>query len=130
MILEKCFRNASTKTNKYKPWNRYYLVISIAMGISYEVITDSDECGRILQENFLNKFRKGYITIEGVTMPLRYAEMAEEILNWEVYDSDLWISSFPKTGTTWTQEMTWMIGNNVDIEGGKENLGVRFPFLE
>lgn len=100
------------------------------MGISYEVISENDECGRVLNSNFLNKFRKGYITIEGVTMPLRYAEMAEEILNWEVFDSDLWISSFPKTGTTWTQEMTWMIGNNIDIEGGKENLGVRFPFLE
>lgn len=100
------------------------------MGIGYEVIGENDECGKILAEHFLNKFRKGYITIEGVTMPLRYAEMAEEVLNWEVYDSDLWISSFPKTGTTWTQEMTWMIGNNVDIEAGMENLGVRFPFLE
>lgn len=100
------------------------------MSVSYEVISDNDECGRILKERFLNKFRKGYITIEGVTMPLRYAEMAREVFDWQVFDSDLWISSFPKTGTTWTQEMTWMIGNNVDIEAGQENLGVRFPFLE
>lgn len=94
------------------------------------MIGDEQECGRILRDYFLSKFRKGYITMGGVTLPLRYSDMAEEILNWEVYDSDLWVTSFPKTGTTWTQEMTWMIGNNVDVEAAKENLGARFPFLE
>ena len=35
-----------------------------------------------------------------------------------------------KCGTTWTQEMVWQISNNVDLEGGKKPLDVRFPFLE
>jgi hypothetical protein len=33
-------------------------------------------------------------------------------------------------GTTWTQEMTWVIGNNLDFEGAKVPLPERFPFLE
>lgn len=67
------------------------------MGVPYEVIEDG-EYGKILMEKFTNKFRKGYIDIKGITMPLRFADMADEILNWEVYNTDLWISSFPKTG--------------------------------
>lgn len=31
-------------------------------------------------------------------MPLRYAELKEKIDNFEVYDDDVWICSFPKTG--------------------------------
>ena len=33
-------------------------------------------------------------------------------------------------GTTWTQEMVWMIINNLDFEGGKVNLDDRCPFIE
>ena len=49
----------------------------------------------------------------------------------EVFDNDIWISSFPKCGTTWTQEMVWNIVNNLDFETAKrEILDKRIPFLE
>ncbi|KAL1491373.1 hypothetical protein ABEB36_011980 [Hypothenemus hampei] len=84
----------------------------------------------ILQKYFTNSFRMGYISVDGVTMPVRYREMEEEIFNWKVNEEDVWICSFPKTGTTWTQEMAWMIMNDMDFERAKVNLGVRSPFLE
>ncbi|CAH2004326.1 unnamed protein product [Acanthoscelides obtectus] len=34
------------------------------------------------------------------------------------------------SGTTWTQELIWMIMNNLDFEGGKEDIHYRVPFLE
>lgn len=71
-------------------------VARFKMGISYEIIDDA--YGRLLNRDFTSKFRKGYVDIKGITMTRRYADMADEVLNWEVYDSDLWISSFPKTG--------------------------------
>ena len=43
---------------------------------------------------------------------------------------DVWVVSYPKCGTTWTQEMVWQIANNVDMERGKALLTSRFPFLE
>ena len=33
-------------------------------------------------------------------------------------------------GTTWCQEMTWCIANDLDFEGAKQFLPERFPFLE
>ena len=43
---------------------------------------------------------------------------------------DVWVVSYPKCGTTWTQEMVWQVANNLDLEGGKVMLDERFPFLE
>jgi len=34
------------------------------------------------------------------------------------------------TGTTWTQEMSWLIGNDLDYEGAKVILPTRFPYFE
>ncbi|XP_077289157.1 luciferin sulfotransferase-like isoform X3 [Arctopsyche grandis] len=47
-----------------------------------------------------------------------------------VHHDDVWICSFPKCGTTWTQEMVWLLGHNFDYEKAKEFLPARFPFLE
>ena len=49
----------------------------------------------------------------------------------EVFGNDIWISSFPKCGTTWCQEMVWNIVNNLDFETAKSMiLDKRIPFLE
>ncbi|XP_018573177.1 sulfotransferase family cytosolic 1B member 1-like [Anoplophora glabripennis] len=88
---------------------------------------DLDE---VLRKYFTSKFRSGYVTAKGVTMPERFAEMQEEIYNLEVNENDVWVCSFPKTGTTWTLEMVWMIMNNLDFIKGQENIETRCPFLE
>lgn len=61
----------------------------------------------------------------------RYHRYADKIRNFQVRDDDVWIISYPKCGTTWTQEMVWLLGNNLDYEtGAKVELGDRSPFLE
>ena len=41
------------------------------------------------------------------------------------------MGSYPKSGTTWMQEMVWQIVNNCDFARGKKVLlDERFPFLE
>ncbi|KAJ9600879.1 hypothetical protein L9F63_000991 [Diploptera punctata] len=77
-------------------------------------------------------FRKGYVRLgpNKVVMPLYYLEFAERIEDMKVRDSDIWVISHPKTGTTWTQEMAWVIGNDLDFEGAKTPLPERFPFLD
>ncbi|XP_070498084.1 sulfotransferase 1 family member D1-like isoform X1 [Chironomus tepperi] len=49
----------------------------------------------------------------------------------EVYEDDIWIVTFIKCGTTWTQEMLWMLNNNLDFETAlSKTLAERFPFIE
>lgn len=44
---------------------------------------------------------------------------------------DILVVSFPKAGTTWVQEIVYLIQNNLDFKAaGAKNLEQRFPFLE
>ncbi|GAB0097112.1 sulfotransferase 1 family member D1-like [Sergentomyia squamirostris] len=63
-------------------------------------------------------------------MPVYYEEIAQRIIDMPVRSDDIWIVTYPKCGTTWTQEMIWLLCNDLDYEGSKVELHVRFPFLE
>lgn len=52
----------------------------------------------------------------------RYQAYIDSILNYEVNKDDVWICSFPKSGTTWAQEMIWLIHSGFDFEGAKDKL--------
>ena len=54
----------------------------------------------------------------------------ERISNFELRDNDIFIVSYPKTGTTWTIELVWTMINEVDIEKTKVPQMIRSPFLE
>jgi len=57
--------------------------------------------------------------------------LAESIYNFELRTDDVWINTFPKCGTTWTQEMVWQIVNGCKFEEAKKDpLWLRSPFLE
>ncbi|GAB0093897.1 hypothetical protein DMENIID0001_090880 [Sergentomyia squamirostris] len=68
--------------------------------------------------------------MEPCFLPSYYKSMAEEIENFEVRPDDVWVITYPKCGTTWTQEMVWMICNDLDYEGSKVKLTTRFPYIE
>jgi len=65
-----------------------------------------------------------------VVMPRSFLEFADRIRNFEVKEDDIWIVTYPKSGTTWTQEMVWQIVNNVDPGKGQLPLFTRSPFVE
>ena len=54
----------------------------------------------------------------------------EEIKSFEVFPDDIFVVTQPKCGTTWMQELTWLIMHNLDLEGAKINQFYRVPFLE
>ncbi|KAL0842288.1 hypothetical protein ABMA28_014426 [Loxostege sticticalis] len=44
---------------------------------------------------------------------------------------DIWVVTFPKSGTTWVQELVWMVANDFDyVKSSSIPLVDRFPFLE
>ena len=66
----------------------------------------------------------------GWTMKPETVELVPTYSALAVRPSDVWVVTYPKCGTTWTQEMVWQVANKVDMEGGRVDLGQRFPFLE
>lgn len=66
-----------------------------------------------------------------IVLPRAFEKYIEQIWQLQVYEDDIWVITYPKCGTTWTQEAVWQICNGVDIDGrGKESIRQRFPFLE
>ena len=64
-------------------------------------------------------------------MPRCFARAEKAISELSVRDDDVWISSFPKCGTTWTHEMVWIIVHSLDFKTAKNmSLEERVPFLE
>ncbi|XP_043204340.1 sulfotransferase 1A1-like [Amphibalanus amphitrite] len=43
----------------------------------------------------------------------------EDMYNHPLDPRDVWVVTPPKCGTTWTQEMVWLIANDLDYEGAK-----------
>lgn len=56
---------------------------------------------------------------------------AENYYNFQARPDDVWVVTFPRSGTTWTQEMVWLLANKLDFEKAKQvPLTQRFPFFE
>ena len=65
-------------------------------------------------------------------MPRKFVNQdLERIKNMEIFEDDIWVITFPKCGTTWTQEIVWLLNNNLDYEAARNTfIDVRFPFIE
>lgn len=68
---------------------------------------------------------------EGYFFPHKYKAEAEQYYNFEASPDDVWIATVPRSGTTWTQELIWLLANKLDFEQAqKRPLTERFPFFE
>ena len=64
------------------------------------------------------------------TVTSRFLDHYELVYNMEVREDDIWIVTYPKCGTTWTQEIVWNIVNGVQVDRIKEPLFDRSPFID
>lgn len=63
--------------------------------------------------------------------PGTFKKHAEHFYNFKSRSDDIWVATYPRSGTTWTQELVWMIANDLDYEAAqKDFLTKRSPFFE
>ncbi|CRL04054.1 CLUMA_CG017167, isoform A, partial [Clunio marinus] len=94
--------------------------------------TDLDEeLHEIISRDFETQAKMLMIGPERWFNTIHYKDFAAKIYNFEVRPSDIWISTFPRSGTTWVSEAIWLICNNFDYKTAKElSFGQRFRYLE
>uniref|UniRef100_A0A1Y1MN96 Sulfotransferase domain-containing protein n=1 Tax=Photinus pyralis TaxID=7054 RepID=A0A1Y1MN96_PHOPY len=95
-------------------------------------LDNSCELNRMVKRLYTSP-NKGFIEVGpcNVFMINNFEQVYDGIKNLTVYDDDVFLLGFPKSGTRWTQEMVWLICNDFDYEGAKETiLTRRFPTLE
>ncbi|KAK4884744.1 hypothetical protein RN001_001015 [Aquatica leii] len=95
-------------------------------------IEGNDAISRIIHKELLDDYCENYIQFgkDDTCLNEIYLNYATSIKNFEIRNDDIIVASYPKAGTTWTQEVVWMIANNVDFHGAQEPLDKRFPHLE
>ncbi|XP_061718255.1 sulfotransferase 1A1-like [Cydia pomonella] len=63
--------------------------------------------------------------------PRNYKDDIDDFKNVKVRPDDVWVATFPRSGTTLMQELVWLINNNFDYETAmKIELTERYYFLE
>lgn len=68
---------------------------------------------------------------EKFLMSKYFAENADDLYNFEARTDDIYVSTFIRSGTTLTQEMIWLLCNDLNYEyANATKLGLRFPFFE
>ncbi|XP_071445159.1 luciferin sulfotransferase-like [Hetaerina americana] len=112
------------------------------MGTRTEQVVAGTKANDILLRDFTSQFRSGYKRVfpsgdggkrsgKGYLLPDYFSDYEKQIREMEIRPDDIWVASYPKTGTTWTQEMVWCIGNDLDFERAKSIvLPLRFPFID
>ncbi|XP_058063295.1 sulfotransferase 1C4 [Anopheles bellator] len=89
-----------------------------------------------LNEQLLKDFhgeRTGFVQVgpKRWFFPSRFKKYASSLYSFDARSDDTWIITFPRSGTTWTQEMVWLICNDLNFETAKQvPLTKRFPFFE
>ena len=67
----------------------------------------------------------------GLVMWRYYAEhLANKIYNFKLREDDIWVVTFPKAGTTMTQELVWSLVHGLENDKISTNIRERSPFLE
>ncbi|XP_047737324.1 luciferin sulfotransferase-like [Hyalella azteca] len=63
-------------------------------------------------------------------MPATYKKYHDQYQRFQSRPTDVWIASYPKAGTTWTQEMVWCLLFTLQSPRLTELLPARSPFFE
>jgi len=64
------------------------------------------------------------------TLNRSFVHQHQFVYGMKVREDDVWVVTYPKCGTTWTQEMTWNIMNGVKVDKISEALFERSPFID
>ncbi|CAB3380088.1 Hypothetical predicted protein [Cloeon dipterum] len=87
------------------------------MEFPYEIKDVDPELNAQLLKDFTGE-RTGFLQVgpKKYFLPSKYREQGPEIFNFKVRPDDVFIATYPRSGTTLTQEMLWLLVNDLDYE--------------
>ncbi|CAH4037222.1 sulfotransferase 1B1-like [Pieris brassicae] len=98
----------------------------------FEITDVEEETSKMLMKYFTGEMT-GFVRVgpKGYFFPHKFKQEAANFYNMAIRPSDIFVTSYPRSGTTWTQELVWMVANDLDYETSNAiPLTERYPFLE
>ncbi|CAH1972841.1 unnamed protein product [Acanthoscelides obtectus] len=98
----------------------------------YEITAVDENTNKELLKYFTGE-RTGFVQVgpKKWFFPSGYEKDAHQYFNFKTRPDDTFIITFPRSGTTWTQEMVWLIVNDLNYDAAARiPLTERSPFLE
>ncbi|XP_037035025.1 luciferin sulfotransferase-like [Bradysia coprophila] len=98
----------------------------------YDIIDVDPEINTELLRDFTGE-KTGFVQVgpKKYFFPSKFREASYHLYNFQSRPSDVYVATFPRSGTTWTQELVWMIANDLNYDKATaEPLTKRFPFFE
>jgi len=98
----------------------------------YAIKRVDEATNKELLDQFIGE-NDGFVFVEphNYCYPAAYEKFAEEYYNTEVRPDDVWIVTYPRSGTTVMQEVVWQIRNGFNFQAGRDiNIFQRSPFFE
>jgi len=85
-----------------------------------------------IDENYENKDAQHTYIYNGYVLHLSHLKALQEMTDlFQSRKDDIFVISFPKAGTSWIQEIVYLIGTNLDYKkASSQFLETRFPYLE
>ncbi|XP_011697199.1 PREDICTED: sulfotransferase 1 family member D1-like [Wasmannia auropunctata] len=83
--------------------------------------------------NWYPYLKRGFVKIgqKKWFLSYRYVEEGGDLYDFEVRPDDTWIVTHPRSGTTVTQELVWLVANDMNFdEAHRKYLVERFPHIE
>lgn len=98
------------------------------MKVTYTSVLETYGCNL---DKFFHK-ENGFVEVHpgNVIMPKKFCEIGDAIINLPVHSDDIWLVSYPRTGSTWASEILWLLCNNLDFAGTQKLQVLRSPLLE
>uniref|UniRef100_A0A2A4KBP1 Sulfotransferase domain-containing protein n=1 Tax=Heliothis virescens TaxID=7102 RepID=A0A2A4KBP1_HELVI len=98
----------------------------------YEFKELEPEEQELVDQNF-QSMPSSYVRVgpKGYVLCKTYMKEAANIYNMPVRPTDVFVVTYQRSGTTWTQELVWLVANDLNYEKAAEiPLPQRYPFLD
>lgn len=110
-----------------------YGTFAVAIYYAYKNYSTIKEYRKAIDANLIEveDFKHKFYSIKEFIIPEFIVNKLQDLKSFEVRKSDVWVASFPKSGTTWVQELVCLIESDADFEKVKsKSIEERSPFFE